>query len=360
MKNTENRTNSIFSGDMQRLISDWKYGDMLKGKSIMITGATGLIARYLTSFLLEMNRQKHAGIKVLALARNMEKAENCFSSYLDDELFTIVNQDVCEPIITDAKADYIFHAAGSASASAIRTNPVGIIRANTIGTINIMDYAVKSGSEKVVFASTREIYGRISDISSISEKDMGITDPLESRNCYPESKRMAEAICESYRQQYGIGYSVLRIAHTYGPTMQLEGDGRVMADFIEAVVNGHDILLNSDGTAIRAFCYVTDTVQGIMDVMFKGESGGAYNLANEEEPYQIRDVARQLTEMYPERQLKVVFANPDDSVKKGYLGYKIVKLDTSKLESLGWKPAVGLSEGMKRTVDYFIEERECE
>ena len=122
-------------------------------------------------------------------------------------------------------------------------------------------------------------------------------------------------------------------------------------------VNDRDIVLNSDGTAIRAFCYVADTVTGIIEVMVNGENTEAYNLANETEPYMIRDVAKKLVDLYPEKGLKVVFSNPSDEVKKGYVSYKIVKLDTSKLESLGWSPKVELEEGMKRTVDSFILQR---
>ena len=128
-----------------------------------------------------------------------------------------------------------------------------------------------------------------------------------------------------------------------------------MADFIGAIVENKDIVLNSDGTAIRAFCYITDAIEGIMDVMIKGEDKEAYNLANETEPFMIRDVAEMLVNLYPEKKLKVVFANANDEIKKGYLGYKIVKLNTSKLESLGWKPQIKLLKGMKNTVDSFIE-----
>ena len=188
---------------------------------------------------------------------------------------------------------------------------------------------------------------------------MGVMNPLESRNCYPESKRLAEALFESYYNQYGVPYIVLRIAHTYGPTMQISNDGRVMADFIGAIVNNENIVLNSDGTAIRSFCYVTDTIEGIVHAMIKGEIRSAYNLSNESEPYMIRDVAEELVQIYPEKGLKVEFSNPSDEVKKGYVSYRIVQLNTAKIEELGWNPKVRLKDGLKRTIEFFEEDKKA-
>ncbi len=344
--------NKIIKEDMDFLCERFTYQEELRNKTIMVTGATGLIAKNFTYFLLSLNEKYNLNIKVVALVRNMEKAKEAFQDF-ESENLEYLNQDICEPIKYDGHVDYIFHAAGSCSAEAIRQNPVGIIKANTIGTINILDFARDNNVTKVVFPSTREIYGKVEGIENISENDMGVLDPLNSRNCYPESKRLAEALFKSYSEQYGVNFNILRIAHTYGPGMQIRNDGRVMADFIGSVVDNKDILLNSDGTAIRAFCYVTDAVEAIMHVMVKGEYGEAYNLANETEPYMIRDVAQMLVDLYPEKELKVSFANASDETKKGYLGYKIVKLDTSKLESLGWEPQITLKKGMKHTVDSF-------
>ena len=346
--------NKIISKDLDFLAKRFEYKDKIKNKTILVTGATGLIAKNFVMFLLTLNKKFDLNIKVLALVRNVEKAKNVFKDFESDNLIYLV-QDICEKIEYKGKIDYIFHAAGSCSAEAIKRNPVGIMKANTLGTINVLDLAVEKKVKKVVFPSTREIYGKVEGIDNINESDMGVLDPLNSRNCYPESKRVAETLFRSYMDQYGVNFNILRIAHTYGPGMEIRNDGRVMADFIGAVVDNKNIVLNSDGTAIRAFCYITDALEGIMHVMFKGKSGEAYNLANETEPYMIRDVAQMLVDLYPEKGLKVEFTNPTEEIKKGYLGYKITKLNTSKLESLGWKPQIKLKKGMKNTVDYFME-----
>lgn len=341
--------NKIISEDINKIINSFPYEDYLKNKTILITGANGLIAKYLTYFFLILNEQKNTNIKILALVRNLEKAKQNFQA---NENLIYINQDVCDAIEYDENVDYIFHAAGSASAIAIKTNPIGIIKANTIGTINVLEFAKTHNTKKVIFTSTREVYGRVEGIEQINEYDMGIIDPMSSRNCYPESKRIAETLFESYYNQHGINFNILRIAHTYGPTMELS-DGRVMSDFIGAVVNDQNIVLNSDGTAIRSFCYVADTIEGILKVLINGESGEAYNLSNETEPHMIKDTAKILVELFPEKNLKVTFSNPGDETKKGYVNYKIVRLNTQKLENLGWLPSTTLKEGLKRTVKSF-------
>lgn len=354
MKN-KNVYSNILKEDINGLIASCGFKEKLRNSRILITGVNGLIATYLTMFLLELNREENRGIKVYALSRSLDKTKVIFERYLDDDNFVILNQDVCSPITLDETIDYIFHAAGLASAFAIKNDPVGIIRANTIGTMNVLECAVKTKAKKVIFTSTREIYGEIEGISRVTESDMGVMDPLNIRNCYPESKRMAETLLESYYRQYGVYYNVLRIAHVYGPTMKLVDDGRVMADFIEAVVNKHDIVMNSDGSAIRSFCYITDMIKGILDVMFKGAPCKAYNIANETEPKPVRDVARMLIDLFPERNCSLKMRIDGENVRQGYLGYKITQLDTSKAETLGWKPEIKLRDGMKRTVEHFIE-----
>lgn len=353
----ERNVNTIIKNDMASVIDDCRHIEALRNQTILITGATGLIAKNLVYFLLELNKTKNTNIRVIALVRNKEKAQKVFADYEGDKNLVFLNQDVCEPINYEGNIDYIFHAAGSASAHAIKTNPTGIIRANTIGTMNVLELARLKNVKKVIFPSTREIYGKVEGKDLISENDMGLIDPMDGRNCYPESKRLAEAMFKSYQNQYGVPFNILRIAHTYGPGMELYNDGRVMADFMEAAVESKDIILNSDGTARRSFCYVSDTISGILDVMMLGENGEAYNLANETEPYMIRDVAQMIIDLYPEKNMSLQFANPSDEVKKGYVSYRIVQLNTAKIESLGWNPKVRLKDGLKRTVDFFEEEK---
>ena len=150
--------------------------------------------------------------------------------------------------------------------------------------------------------------------------------------------------------QYGIPYNIVRIAHSYGPTMKLENDGRVMADLMGDAVAGRDIVLKSSGEAVRAFLYVTDAVIGMFTVLFHGGTGKAYNLANETEPVSIKDLAHLLAVSREDKKIHVVVS---ESAQKGYCAYRRTALDTSAIEQLGWKPQISLKEGVDRIFQYL-------
>lgn len=336
----------IIEEDLQRMSEAELPWEMLQGKTVLVTGATGMLALYVTWLLLSIREHRNIDVNIVALCRNKIKAERYFSDYMGKGYFKLLLQDVCEPIDDEGSIDYIFHLAGNASPHFINTDPVGIMKCNLQGTISVLELARKKGTEKVVFASTREVYGKNETSTLMDEKDFGTIDPLDDRSCYPESKRAAETLLRSYYTQYGINYNSLRIAHSYGPTMNLENDGRVMADLMADVVAGRDIILKSKGDAVRAFLYITDAVIGMFTVLFNGKEAEAYNLANETEPISIRALAEMLVSLNPSA--KVVFQIPDGKMK-GYCAYRRTALDTNAIEGLGWYPGVSLKEGLQRT-----------
>lgn len=343
---------AIVREDMENIIErDYISFNKLNNKTVLITGANGMLAYYFTCVLMHLNIKKNFKIKVIALVRNLSKAESKFSSFLDDERFVLLHQDICDEINLIEPVDYIVHAAGAASPKFINNDPVGIIAANTKGTVNVLEFAKKNKVKNILFTSTREIYGKVEGIEFISEQDMGVIDPMESRSCYPESKRMAEQLFKSYYNQYNIPFTIARIAHSYGPGMEINDDGRVMSDFISDIVNNKNIIMKSTGMAERAFCYINDAVAAMFLILLDGKIGEAYNIANETEPMMIRDVALLLVDIFKEKSLSVTYELNND--QNGYCKYARVGLDTNKIEMLGWKPMITLSEGMKRTVLSF-------
>ena len=341
----------IIQEDLLRMRKAGLPWSALDGKSVLITGATGMLASYVCWLLASLREQAGIRVSVIALCRDTRKASKLFEPFVEKPYFRLLTQDVCEPISLEAPVDYVFHLAGHASPHHINTDPVGILRANLQGTLAVLDFARDKKVRGVVFASSREAYGRNDSVPALDEHAFGILNPLDDRSCYPEGKRAAETLFRSYYLQYGISYHILRIAHAYGPTMRLEDDGRVMADLIADAVAGRDIVLKSSGEAVRAFLYVTDAVLGMFSALLLGPSASAFNLANETEPISIRALAELLA---ARRGLRVVVPDsPTDAGRKGYCAYPRTALDTNALASLGWKPQVSLEEGLGRVMAYY-------
>ncbi len=347
-----NYNSKIIQEDLEKVKNEKINFDYFENKKVLITGANGMLARYLIYYLMYLNDTNDTKIKIYALARNKDSLDKNFMIEKRNDVIPII-KDICDEVNIDDNIDLIFHFASSANPKTILSNPIEIIEANVIGTLNVLKFAKKNNSE-VIFSSTREIYGKMPDgVESISEQDMGILECFDTRACYPESKRMAETILVNYNAIYNIPFLNLRIAHVYGPGMNINNDGRIMSDLIENAVKKEDIILKSTGEAKRAFCYITDAISAIMYIIVNGNRNETYNISNETEEVKINDLANLIADMYKEDNIKVKYEINTNT--KAYTNFKRVGLNTSKLESLGWKPKVYLKDGIKRTVDSFLK-----
>lgn len=318
----------------------------LQNKTILITGALGMLSSYIIELVRFLNNDGY-NIKLVLLARSRERLSKRYP--FDKYKAEFIISDMSDSLYYEGDVDYILHFAGNSSPYHIKRNPLDIIRTNVNGSLNIVDFAKKKNVTKVLFSSTREVYGEVKVTNGrIKEEQFGVFNPLDARSCYPESKRMAENVFKSAYIQHGLNFNILRIAHSYGPGMLLS-DGRVMADFIGHAINKEDIKLLSDGEALRSFCYIADAVFAILLVLIKGHPGEAFNIANESEEIKIYELANKLSSMVGG--IKVTRVAPNkDSV---YCAYERVGLCTKKIENLGWKPIFDLDYGIKSTLDSF-------
>lgn len=345
--------NKIIAEDIEQIISsemiEW---DNLKSKTVLITGANGFLPAYMLYTLLALNDKWAMDIKVLALVRNKQKAETTFKELLFRKDIKLIVQDVCDPVDIDEKIDYIIHAASQASPKFYGSDPVGTINANVHGTLNLLKLAKKNNVDKFLYFSSSEIYGTVaSDKEFISENDFGYIDLLNVRSCYAESKRMGETMCISWMHQYNIPVNFARIFHSYGPGMDLK-DGRVFADFIADIVNNKDIVMQSDGSAVRAFCYISDATLAFFMIMLCGKNGEAYNMGNPACESSVISLADKLVNMFPEKNLMVV---RKEIKKEGYIKSPVQRVvpNVDKLIKLGWQPVVSIEQGFKRTISSY-------
>ena len=343
--------NRILKEDLDHIIARDIQWEKLRHAKVLITGASGMLGSYMMRTLLELNRQKDMDIQVFGLVRHPEKLpDEC------REQIQILQQSVTEPIRTEESFDYVLHTASPASPLIMREDPVGTIAANTLGAWNTLKLAQKSNAKAYLFISSREIYGQpYEDQRIFTEGTYGFVDPLEVRSCYPEGKKAAETMCVCYKEQYGLNTKIARLAHTYGPGMSID-DGRVQADFLRNVIRNEDIVLKSEGTAVRTYTYVSDAVAALFYILLNSEDM-VYNISSEESTVSIRDLAETLVEACPERGLRLVFDIPEDTKNSGCAPFTLGILSSEKIRKLGWSAEYSLKEGLMRTVEYLENEQ---
>ncbi len=324
------------------------------GKTVLITGANGFLPAYMVETLLYLNERQQLDIRVIGLVRSREKALARFGNHVKLGRMQLIVQDVCKPLVIPDSLEFIIHAASQASPKYYGSDPVGTLKANVIGTYNLLEVAREKATESFLFFSSGEVYGEVGPNKiPIGEMDYGYVDSMDVRSCYAESKRMGETMCVSWYHQYGVPAKVVRPFHTYGPGMSLTDD-RVFANFTADVVARRDIVLKSAGTAKRTFCYLADATVGFFTVLLKGGNAQAYNVSNDACEISIKDLANMVAGLFPEFGLHVVHK----SVKQpnGYIESKVIRTwpDITKLYALGWKPKFLIQEGFKRTIESYL------
>ena len=343
--------NNMYLEDVKYVAKlDLPWEEKIKGKSFLITGASGLIGSFLIDVLMYKNIQENFACKIYAVGRNIEKAQNRFSDYWNSEEFEFISHDINLPLENESidKIDYVLHMASNTHPVAYATDPIGTVTANIIGTSNLLEFAVKHKAIRFAFASSNEIYGENrGDVELFEEHYCGYIDSNTMRAGYPESKRCGEALCQAYKKQKNLDIVIPRLTRSYGPTLLLT-DTKALSQFLRKGLNGEDIVLKSEGTQYYSYTYVADAVAGLLTVMLKGVNGEAYNIADEPSDIMLKDLAAIIAE-YANR--KVVFELPDEVEKAGFSKATKARLDGSKIKQLGWKMNYPIKIGITRTLD---------
>ena len=323
--------------------------NMLEGKSILVTGATGLIGSQIVFALDQYNQLNDGKIKIYALVRNAEKAEKIFENH--SEYVKVVVGDIRFSIDIEEKIDYIIHGASITSSKEFVDYPVETILTGMTGTDNVLRFAREKNVQSMVYLSSLEVYGVTDpDKKSIKEAEYGYIDQLVPRSSYSEGKRMAECLCISYGHEYGVPVKIARLSQTFGPGVSYS-DNRVFAQFARCAIEGENIVLKTKGETFRNYCYIRDAITGILCVLLKGKSSEAYNIANKETGISICDMAHLVADDIAERNITVVFDIAEDLSKFGYGPTIKIALDTDKIEQLGWKAEVGIKDAFERMIN---------
>jgi UDP-glucuronate decarboxylase len=305
---------------------------------ILVTGGAGFLGSHLCEKLLSQ------GNIVLCLDNFSTGKKENIKDLTANKNFLVIEADLIKLPNIAGEIDQIYNLACPASPVQYQKNPIGTLKTNVIGAINVLDLGLEKGA-RVLQASTSEVYGD-PEIHPQTEDYLGNVNPIGIRSCYDEGKRAAETAFFDYHRSSDLDIRVVRIFNTYGPRMD-PNDGRVISNLIMQALNNEDITIYGSGQQTRSFCYVEDLIRGLLLAMNTEKIGpGPFNLGNPDE-FNMLEIAEKIIGI-TKSESKISFKPlPQDDPRKR-------KPDITKIKSkVNWDPLIEINDGLLRTVEYF-------
>ncbi|MGB5289278.1 MAG: UDP-glucuronic acid decarboxylase family protein [Ignavibacteriaceae bacterium] len=303
----------------------------------VVTGGAGFLGSHLCDKLLQ------EGLKVVCIDNLITGNTDNISHLVGNEHFEFIKHDVTNYIFIPGKVDFILHFASPASPVDYLQLPIQTLKVGSLGTHKVLGLA-KEKKARFLLASTSEVYGD-PDIHPQPENYWGNVNPIGPRGVYDEAKRFAEALTMAYHRYHNIETRIARIFNTFGTRMRAK-DGRAIPNFIMQALRNEPITVYGNGSQTRSFCYISDQIEGLYKLLMSKENEPV-NIGNPEE-IPVLEIAEEIIRLTKSKS-KIVFKElPTDDPK-------VRQPDISKaVEKLGWKPVVNREDGLKATIEYFI------
>ena len=340
----------VIEQDIQEIYSEFESQlKNLQGKTILITGANGFIPSYIVDTLDYFNKNNEVPCKMILMNKNKIKQNSRLSHLIGNPNIGFISQDVGKEFEVLGKPEVILHAASRANPIAIFEEPLDTIDSNVNGTRTLLDYASKNNLENFIFFSSSEVYGDPTlKFLPTPEDYPGSLDCTSQMAAYSESKRFCETLCFSFFRKHNVPVKIPRIFHTYGPGIR--NDGKTITSFFVGGNENKAIRLKDPGTAKRSYSYVSDTVRGIFNLWFNGESGRSYNVGDDTNHIPVRELAQKVGNLLGIEKIIIPEEKyvTDDRIKDRMP-------DISKLRALGFIPKTSLYEGLEKMKKHYDE-----
>ncbi len=342
----------------------------LNGHRLLITGGAGFLGYYLIQSLLHRNStlQKSERTLITVYDNYIRGIPDWLIRLESDPCLSLIKHDITNPVPSDnGSFDYIIHAASIASPIYYRKYPIETMDANVNGLRHLLDYSVRSKKEGspvkgFLFFSTSEIYGDpASENIPTPETYRGNVSCTGPRACYDESKRYGETLCVNFARQYDLPVTVARPFNNYGPGLKIT-DRRVIPDFARNILRDEDIVMHSDGSPTRTFCYIADAIIGYYKILVRGRAGEAYNIGVPSPEISMRELAGKLVDIGRESTGYTGSVEFMRSADAEYLTDNPNRRcpDIAKAKSeLGFHPGIDIDDGLKRSFIWYTENMEA-
>lgn len=342
-----NNSEDIFLEDIKSIANELEeFYDELEGKTVLIAGGKGFLGTYFTSVLTKINETLSKPMKIIvldSLITSKDKKDDV------NQNIEFLEQDISKSFEIDDNIDYIIHAASIASPPTYRKFPIKTVDVNYQGTKNLLEIAKEKKVRSMLLLSSSEIYGD-PEIFPTPESYVGKVSCTGPRACYDESKRLAETISILYFQQYKIPIKIARPFNVYGPYLNLD-DGRIIPDFMNNAINKSQIIIHSDGSPTRSFCYVSDAIGGFFKLLLSKHDGIICNVGNDEE-VSVKNVADTIKNIVAKPiSIKIIESN-DPNYTKDNPQRRCPDLSLIK-KSVNYIPKIDLEEGLKRVYKWY-------
>lgn len=342
----------ILEEDLVRITADIKSSaKKLSGKTILVTGGSGFLGRYMISELIYLNDNVlKKPCKIISIDNYITSSSAYNDRFIKSPYLTRIKHDVSEDIKVSGEIDYIIHAAGIASPIYYRKYPLEAIDVAVDGTRNMLNLAKKKKVKSILFFSSSEIYGDpIAEALPTKETYNGNVSSLGPRASYDESKRMGETLCMVYYDLYRVPVKIVRPFNIYGPGMR-RNDYRVIPMFVYDALKGKSIPVHVKGNQTRSFCYISDATTAFIKILLSEKNGEVYNVGNDTNETTIKGLAIMLNDIFSKK-LKIKYIEypkdyPQGEPQRRYPDLQKIKKD------LGYNPRVDLYAGLVRTIQW--------